>query len=192
MPKQFSLRLMLAAVTALCIALSVWGIPAERQRRAVKAIRAVGGVVVFVERDTDGSETFLRRWLPLEYFGDVEEVWFSVDAPITDDILAHLEALPKLQCLWLSDTQLTDAGLIHLTGLTNLECLSIDDRNITNAGLAHLQRLTSLRELCLANTQATDDGISRLKKALPGCMVHWPTDRLYITGLNWVYERGDK
>ncbi len=66
MPKQFSLRLMMAVVTVLCIGLGVWGIPAERQRRAVEAIRAAGGSVHYSE----ASETFLRRWLPQ----DVEEI----------------------------------------------------------------------------------------------------------------------
>ena len=38
-------------VTLLCAVLSLWVVPAERQRRAVLAIEAVGGKVEYVERE---------------------------------------------------------------------------------------------------------------------------------------------
>ncbi|HVX13699.1 MAG TPA: hypothetical protein VHC22_21130 [Pirellulales bacterium] len=139
MPKQFSLRLLLALVTAACIALGVWGMRAERQRRAVKAIEAVGGEVYYVSR-----EPFLRRCLPRDYLGDVEVVSLS-STRVTDDFLAHLKVLTALQILHLGSTGITDAGMVHLEGLTKLQYL------------------------LLPRTRVTKDGVARLQKALPNC-----------------------
>ena len=75
---QLSLRTGFIIVTLLCIALSQWVVPAERQRRAVAAIEVLGGNVGYVESDEAASEafpvTFLRRWLPADYFDKVVEV----------------------------------------------------------------------------------------------------------------------
>ena len=45
---QFSIRTLLVLVTLLCVALSLWIVPAERQRRAVEAIEKLGGIVFYV------------------------------------------------------------------------------------------------------------------------------------------------
>ncbi|HVX15342.1 MAG TPA: hypothetical protein VHC22_29400 [Pirellulales bacterium] len=172
MPKQFSIRLMLTVVTVLCIALSAWVVPAERQRRAVTAIQAVGGKVEYVSNDAPAAETFLRRWLPQDYFDDVDTVLLGRRTRVTHATLPHLEALPRLRRLWLDDPLITDAGLVHLQGLTHLEELGLNDTRVTDAGLAHLRGLRNLRILWLIRTQVARDGVARLQKALPGCMIH--------------------
>ena len=102
-------------------------VPAERQRRAVAAIEALGGSVEYVEPDQEASEAFprpfLRRWLPRDYFDEVRESlsrWHSshgrwAGAPARADGAARL--------LYLDGTQVTDAGLAHLQGLTGLQVL---------------------------------------------------------------------
>ncbi|HVX15347.1 MAG TPA: hypothetical protein VHC22_29425 [Pirellulales bacterium] len=181
MPKQFSLRLMLTVVTAVCVALGVWIVPAERQRRAVAAIEAAGGGVRYVSRDSVAGETFpialLRRRLPRDYFDDVCGVRLTSSSDlldtmrITDDVLTHLEPLRKLRRLPLNYTRITDAGLVHLQGLTKLRWLWLDNTQVTDAGLVHLQALTSLTNLSLYRTQATEDGVARLQKTLPKCRI---------------------
>src|SRR5688572_8114013 len=42
---QFSLLTLLALVSVMCVVLATWVTPAERQERAVEAIRAAGGTV---------------------------------------------------------------------------------------------------------------------------------------------------
>src|SRR5579863_1320552 len=81
---QFSSRTMLAAVTVLCVCLSTWIVPAERKRRTVAAIEAIGGHVTYVrpkqaasEPSTDGDGlhsvgNFLRRWLPRPYLYEID------------------------------------------------------------------------------------------------------------------------
>jgi Leucine-rich repeat (LRR) protein len=152
MPKQFSIGLMLAVVTALCIVLSVWIAPRERQRRALQAIVAAGGTVDYVD---DGDLLGIRL----------------VGTRFTDDMLGHLEALPTIESLDLEDSEITDAGLVHLAELPDLQNLWLDGTRITDAGLVHLQRLTKLQHLGLEITQVTDDGIARLQKALPNCKI---------------------
>jgi hypothetical protein len=177
MPKQFSLRLMLVVVTVLCIALGVWSSnPVERRRRAVGAIFAVGGGINYVERDPEASESNLRRWLPREYFDDVQAVAFG-NVPVTDDALADLKVLTALRIVTLYRTRITDAGLVHLQGLTELKELYLDGTKITDAGLVHLQGLTGLRSLYLYDTQVTEVGVARLQKALPKCQIQWSIAR---------------
>ncbi|HVX13663.1 MAG TPA: hypothetical protein VHC22_20940 [Pirellulales bacterium] len=171
----FSLRLLLVLVTALCIALGVWIAPRERQRRAVEAIEAAGGWEYYGSEGRlmlTTSDSLLRRWLPKDYTDDVEEVWFSPDPPITDDVLVHLKALPKLRSLQLGNTPITDAHLVHLHGLTELRSLDLTATQITDAGLAHLEGLRSLENLSLDFTQVTDDGVTRLREALPNCEIY--------------------
>ena len=52
---QFSIRTVLLLVTLLCVGLSLWIAPAERQRRAVTAIETLGGAVVFVTMEEAAS-----------------------------------------------------------------------------------------------------------------------------------------
>src|SRR3569623_541941 len=145
---QVSLRAVLVAVALLCVILSLWVVPAERQRRTVAAIAAMGGsidyvpILSFVEGSgaTDPREseafpiTFLRRWLPPDYF---------------DEVLIVL----------LTDTRLTDAGLDHLRGLTSLQTLGMENTQDTDAGLTHLQEWAALQQRWLGGSQVTDAGM---------------------------------
>jgi Leucine-rich repeat (LRR) protein len=176
MPKrrwmQLSLRTVLVLVTLLCVALSMWVVPAERQRRAVAAIETLGGRVFYADtqelyvnnQETNESfaKAFLRRWLPPDYFDAVEGVDLNRTSVMNAE-LAHLQGLRTLQALWLANPQVTDAGVVHLQGLTNLQVLYLPNTRVTNAGLAHLRGLTSLQELSLANTKLTDAGLANLK-----------------------------
>ncbi|MGH7134315.1 MAG: hypothetical protein ACREHD_01160, partial [Pirellulales bacterium] len=92
---QFSLRTGILLVTLLCVALSLWVVPAERQRRAVAAIEGLGGQFEYVENEAPRETflvTFLRRWLPPDYFNEVELVALD-DSQVTDAGLAHLQGL---------------------------------------------------------------------------------------------------
>jgi len=83
--------------------------------------------------------------------------------PVTDEHMARLKWLTKLNRVDLKGTQVTDAGLEHLQGVTKLETLDLSDTKITNAGLEHLKGLKSLAHLNLSNTNVTGAGLERLK-----------------------------
>src|SRR5215469_7084776 len=147
---QFSLRTVLLIVTASCAALSLWVVPAERQRRAVVAVRALDGEVSYASRGGTVANAFplriLRRWLPPDYFDDVIEVQLS-GSKVTDDGLVHLRDIGNLQRLNLYGTNITGAGFAHSHGLTNLRWLNLNRTRFTDVGLSHLDGLTGLEEL---------------------------------------------
>jgi hypothetical protein len=169
---QFSLATLFVVVTVLCVALALVVVPAERQRRAVAAIEAIGGSVEYVEPDETVSEAFpkrfLRRWLPPDYFDEV----CAVDFDGTDADLAHLHGLTRLRFVNLRGAQVTDAGLAHLPGLTGLERLYLDSTQVTGAGLVHLQGISRLHWLSLRGTRVTDTGLAHLE-GLPGLQKLW-------------------
>lgn len=172
---QTSLRAVLLFVTLLCVALSLWVVPAERRRRAVNAIEALGGTVILNSetRKKSSAEAVLRRWLPEGYVDEIEYV--LLDGPeITDAGLANLQGLTGLLGLTLENTWVTDAGLLRLQGLTNLQAIILRNTQITDAGLVHLKGLTGLRWLWVDKTQVTHTGLAQLRKALPKCQIDEP------------------
>ncbi len=195
---QFSLRTMFVALTVVSTLLAVglrWIAPAQRQRVAVKAVERLGGYVEYATADEHWPITWLRRWLPQDYFDDVVVVnlagctvndawlshlgdlprvqWLQLDnTPISDSGLVHQSRLPQLQGLSLGSTKITDAGLTHLRGLTKLQWLHLHDISISDAGLPQLRGLVKLDELWLVGTATTDAGEMELQNALPNCAIH--------------------
>jgi hypothetical protein len=186
---QFSLATMLVVVTVLCVGLRLIVVPAERQRRAVAAIKALGGSVYYVEPNQQQSdqqasdeeasdeeasddeasddeasdeESILRRWLPRDYFDEVRLVDLR-GSHFKDADLTQLQRLPGLQGLYLdAQPPFTDAGMAQLQRLPWLQELSLYNTQVTDAGLAHLQGLTGLQVLILNATQVTDAGLAHL------------------------------
>ena len=100
------------------------------------------------------------------------DVWVSLEGShVGNAELAHLEAVPRLRSLTLTDTNVTDAGLAHLRGLTQLQALSLAFSEVTDAGLEHLKELTNLKRLELPGTKVTDAGVNHLQEALPNCEI---------------------
>ncbi|HWB10443.1 MAG TPA: hypothetical protein VG826_14520 [Pirellulales bacterium] len=137
---QVSLRAVLVLVTLLCVALSLWVVPAERQRRAFAAIKGLGRCY-WKQRASDAFPfTVLRRRLPPDYFYEVERVYFD-HSRVTDAEMVYVRGFAGLRVLGLSHTQVTDAGLVHLHGLTSLRALHLDGTQVTNAGVTRLRQM---------------------------------------------------
>jgi hypothetical protein len=189
--RQYSVSTLLIVITIVSVGLGVVTSRAQRQRRAVAAIRELGGTVRYdFQPEDDGPVYYLGRrvnpaWTPsqppgpawlhkrlgVDYFADV----VSVRAHgMTDATCSHLSALTSLQELHLYGTQVTDAGLAHLAGLTNLKKLGLFEDQVSDAGLAHLTGLTRLELLMLRGTQVTNAGLDKLREALPN--VHFMTE----------------
>ena len=181
---QLSLRTMLVLVTALCIALAAWVVPAERQRRAVAAIEAAGGWVGYTDnRDPFAAEydnppeTFLQSWLPRDYFDDVFHVDLSDTLTAGHDIteaerrhrqlVRYLSVFKHVEALDLSHCRIRDSGLLQLQGMKRLRVLNLSDTPITDLGLSHLRELTALEQLNMGRTRITDAGLAHLQ-ALTG------------------------
>jgi hypothetical protein len=93
---------------------------------------------------------------------------------VTDDLLAPLLELPKLEQLTLIDCQVTDAMLEHLAKRRpKLKSLTLGGTQVTNAGLEHLAGCTDLEELSLIGGQFTTAGVWKLRRALPNCQIDY-------------------
>lgn len=82
----------------------------------------------------------------------------SVNPHITDDGLAPLQRLSRLEHLDLSGTRITNAGLPLLGRMTQLTSLNLSSTRINNDGLEHLQPLAQLRHLTLPYVGRRIDG----------------------------------
>ncbi len=81
---------------------------------------------------------------------------------VTDEALALLARLPRLEHLSLVGTSATDAGLAVLRQLPGLEVVRLRGDAITDAGIAHLAGHRQLRLVDLAWTMAGDGAIAHL------------------------------
>jgi GT2 family glycosyltransferase/glycosyltransferase involved in cell wall biosynthesis/ankyrin repeat protein/predicted Zn-dependent protease len=81
---------------------------------------------------------------------------------ITDEGLARLAALDRLQVLYLGLTAVGDAGLAHLAGLRLLRLLALNGTKVGDPGLACLRELDQLQVLALGGTQVEDAGLAQL------------------------------
>jgi hypothetical protein len=151
-------RYILVLLVLTCAIPCCW-VAVERQREkregvAARAIRKRGG-------DVQCEQTWLGKLLRDESLVTVTKVFHQTDA--TDAELAHLEATPQLQWLWLNCSPITDAGVAHLEGLSELRVLRLDCSKVTDAGLVHLEGLSKLRTLGIGGSAVTDAGLAHLK-----------------------------
>jgi internalin A len=179
-PRRPRLRI---SIGAMMLAVLVVGVPIARQvnrangqRRAVEAIKKLGGSVLYdfeyVDGDPSGTKVpnarppgpaWLRLWLGDEFFQDVVQATLTFDR-YRDADLALLEDLPRIKELHFYQTsKITNDGLVHLRGLTGMRWLDIyRHKGISDAGLAHLKGLTGLETLHLDGSSVTDDGLDSL------------------------------
>jgi len=143
---------------------------AERQRRAVEAIRKAGGYVLYdyhFGSQWDGSgllaprkppgPAWLRRLVGGDFLADVFVVDFS----------------DPLYSSFFPDTDVGDADFECLRGLTELRSLGLSSTQVTDAGLESIRGLTELTRLNLSDTSVTKGGIKELQEALPNCEIIW-------------------
>ena len=177
---RFSVRGMIVVVLVIGVALW-WSIhQARKQRSAVQAILARGGIVEYDykydsvrNRRLPNGESRCPIWLRNagiddDFFHDVAVVGLDTDKSgnrvrPTDADLVHLEGLRHVKLLYLGGGSITDAGLEHLGNLTDLRMLILWGNPISGAGLKHLRGLKKLRHLDMKNAAVTDDGLTSLK-----------------------------
>jgi hypothetical protein len=168
---RFGPRTLLALVTVLCLSLGFVVHRAEKQRRAVQAIEAVGGTVWY--EDDRNFGTLLRRWpvaksndrtdrFKRHFLHSVTEVDLR-DTRSNDETLLQLASLTSIHHLTLDGTKITDDGVRSLRRLPELVFLSLSDTRITDAGLAYLKDAHQLGILLLSGTLVTDQGIEHIK-----------------------------
>jgi hypothetical protein len=124
----------------------------ELERQAVAAIERLDGSV-YRDLGTPGEPTFI----------------VTFHRPVSNAELKLLEALPVLKSL--SVTGITNDDLAYLSTLKRLEQLSIQNSPITDADLKLFMGRLNLRRVYLSNTKVTSAGTARLKEGLPYAFV---------------------
>ena len=109
--------------------------------------------VIFTERSADD----------LSHLGKIKSLR-SVElvGAVTDDLIAHLVKLPRLESLTLSGSSVTNNCLKHLRGLPKLSCLQLTRPGISDDGLPFIAEITSLRELVIRDSKLTGQGLVHL------------------------------
>lgn len=161
----FTLRRLLAAVTALSILLGIvtgvyrWRAVKSQERQAQSGLYPYGGVYSMASAlDNIRTSGQSKGWFFVAFLNHVEAVdlsphnWSAVGRrgktlAVDDDALAILYRFRELRSLNLRDTPITDAGLHHIAALRRLEQLDI------------------------RGTRITDDGLRKLQEALPHCEI---------------------
>ena len=181
---------MFLAVTIFCVVLGLVVRPAQEQKRAVEALRALGTIRIFYDYEvrtlSDGSfETipeaevsppgpaWLRDLIGVDYFANVVQVDLNGPLPYlfrsykpwgSENNLRPLMSLGKLESLNLSNSGITDREIDIIASLPRLRRLDLSCTDITGVELAKLSKAPELRELHIQGTNISSDGWVHLKK----------------------------
>ena len=162
---RFTLRTLLAVVTALSILLGIvtgvyrWQAVQSQERQAQSELSPYGGVFSMASalyNIRTGGES--RGWFFVTFLNHVEAVdlsphnWSARERrgktlAVDDNTLALLYRFGELRSLDLRDTKVTDGGVRHIAALGRLEQLDI------------------------RGTRITGDGLQKLRGALPNCEI---------------------
>lgn len=191
---RLSLRALMVAVVAAAL-LAGWAANTiHAQRRAIAAVRAAGGTILFdYQREVVGlvrgrpafrtepsAPTWLRRWLGDELFQRVEGVSFDrLTAPTAAD-LAVVATFDRLQTFTLFDSTQVGDGFRHLRSLNRLRDVLVFGPRVNDAVLSDLAGKPSLRSLNIYQATATDAGVARLA-TLPDLERLQVQECLYVT-----------
>ena len=99
----------------------------------------------------------------------IEELNLNFSAQPSD--LPYITKLKKLRKLGLWMCQLSDDDLAKLAGLERLEDLCLAANPVTDAAVVHLRKLTKLKRLDQRWTAITPAGWEALRQALPGVLL---------------------
>jgi len=101
----------------------------------------------------------------LAQIADLRDLRFvQITGPVTDEGLANLKKLHKLEELKIFSSMVTDDGLEKLSHLKSLKSLDLSSSSFTNECLSHLVHLPNLESLSIAGTKITDEGMSGVAK----------------------------
>jgi hypothetical protein len=144
---------MLVVVTVAGVALGVIGSGAERQRRAVEAIEALGGRAWYLS-DNPNRRPWAGRWLPRDWVEEPVSIQFQGDEWV--GAVVHLQRLPDLRKLSFRGARVTDADLPHLHGLKRLVTLDLRFTEVTPSGVAELQNALPNCEITFSGYEILD------------------------------------
>jgi hypothetical protein len=174
---RFSLRMLLVAMTTLCIWLGFKVAAARRQKEAVAVTREAGGYIFFddemvpipgqpgrlapysaipaiakrsIPEPAPPGPAWLRDWLGDEYFRNIYEISIGDQHFITEADLRLIVTLPSVRIIFLTNPKIVAKG-------------SETKRALNDSDLAAFENLRQLRELVLESHDITNVGIKHLR-----------------------------
>ncbi|HJT36679.1 MAG TPA: hypothetical protein VJ783_31945 [Pirellulales bacterium] len=180
---QFSLRALLALMTAVALALTWVFQPIFQLRRQRQIADAFSkrGVWILYDYDPRLSKGHPPgpAWARSLYGDDlfinpVAVTWHG--EPPSDDDLRLLAQLTHLRRLSLAGLAVDDPYLHKLSQLESLEELDLHATAITDRGLEQLPIFPNMKRIYLAKTDTTEDGITKLRRRLghlPTLSISW-------------------
>lgn len=179
---RFTLRLLLIAVTLLCIGLAIWTHRAREQRRIVQQINKTWGTVTYDYEQIPTpkmptARSPVPKWL-LDRLG-IDFFHSVVRAHVRGNVdLAEVSRLNSIRDLTIWKHDLTDDQFAHVARLGNLQSLTVqsdmhaslpgdypDTTQISDPSLAVVAALPSLERVYLDGTHFTPQGLARLAES---------------------------
>jgi len=151
----------------------------EFEDRHLPPLRTLPSLITLMLEDTqvtDRGMEIIGQWKSLRVLGVYTD---KQCRRVTDQGLAAISGLTKLENLCLRGMHITDASTHHLRCFPNLKELDLSATEITDAALADISQLNHLRQLCLGDTRVTDEGMKSLAK-----LVHLRTLQLSNTAVS--------
>jgi hypothetical protein len=165
---QFSLTALLICIVVGSLTLGwhmyCWRRQQAEQRRAVAAVKALGGEASFSFSSGSPVALFLER-------RDAENDFRLVEKNIRNDDLKIFASAEMTRGLYLFRNKITDDGLVHLKNLRHLRLLDLRHNEITDDGLKHLENLHEMELLILIGTKVTPAGVKKLQQKMPNAKI---------------------
>lgn len=168
---RFRIWALMATVVLLGLPLGLTIEGVRRERRAIEAIRRLGGAVFYDDQQTpsgrwDSSQgprrvPLVGRWLPEELLREPTFVSLR-NTGASDEDLRAIACLRRVEYLDLEGTAVGDEGIRHIAGMAGLKYLYLHGADLSDAALRPIGRMPGLRQLFLNDTRVDDDGIDQL------------------------------
>ncbi|MEN1678049.1 MAG: hypothetical protein AAGJ46_00540 [Planctomycetota bacterium] len=159
---RFRLRTLLALMALASLALAAFVKPtleARRQLRAIRAIEAAGGEIVYGEGVVRNgvASGLLRSW-----FGDDAVrpiVLAKLDRPSMDceSVIEALSAVREVKGITLWRTELSKTAAEKLSTVRGLDCLCLDQVTVSTEAFQSLSQCESLRLLTVSGDSIDDE-----------------------------------
>jgi hypothetical protein len=178
---RFTLRLLLAILTVLCIGLGIWTHRAHEQRRIVQLLARSEGTTFYYDHQIQYSvfykpgqssrvPPFLIDYLGIDFFQPVTMV--SIE---NHNLVAQLSKLRGVEQLTINDPLLSDEELAPISRMRSLKNLSVNwpwhpgwpipDSQIGDETLRRIGHMPNVEEVRLGGRRFTRLGVAALARA---------------------------
>lgn len=155
------LTAVLAVLMAYCLAPLL---DYSKQRGLAKTASKLGIKIKthgFRPREVSVARSLIGHFKP-EINSDAVYEFDASEADLTDDDIANLVGIRRLESLDLSNTKITDKALDSIAKFRDLTILNLNNTNVTDAGIKKLEKLPDLVKLETTGTKVSSGALEYL------------------------------